>query len=95
MLFVTDTRSVEYLNKHLNVLLLNCTYKTNKFNILLLNILSVNHYNHSFYYCLVFFRSGDYCWNSGMQQFRLLYICLSEQQHMTLSAPVHLSAAYI
>jgi hypothetical protein len=35
------------------------------------------------------------CWNSGMRQFRLLYICLSEQQHMTLSAPVHLSAAYI
>jgi hypothetical protein len=24
-----------------------------------------------------------------MRQFRLLYICLSEQQHVTVSAPVH------
>jgi hypothetical protein len=39
-------------------------------------------------------RKNCQCWNSGMRQFRLLYICLSEQQHMTLSAPVHLSAAY-
>jgi hypothetical protein len=30
-----------------------------------------------------------YCRNSGIRQFRLLYICLLEQQHMTLSAPIH------
>jgi hypothetical protein len=44
---------------------------------------------------LATFSEIDYCWNSGMRQFRLLYICLSEQQHRTPSAPVHLSAAYI
>jgi hypothetical protein len=34
-------------------------------------------------------RKNCQCWNSGIRQFRLLYICLSEQQHATLSAPVH------
>jgi hypothetical protein len=29
------------------------------------------------------------CRNSGIQQFRLLYICLLEQQYATVSAPVH------
>jgi hypothetical protein len=38
MLFVADIQSVSYLNQHLNILLLDCTYKTNKFNMLLLNI---------------------------------------------------------
>lgn len=28
MLFVADMRFVEYLNKHSDILLLNCTYKT-------------------------------------------------------------------
>jgi hypothetical protein len=54
MLFVTDARSVEYLNKYLNVLLLDCTYKTNKFDMLLLNILSVNHHSNSFTITLCF-----------------------------------------
>jgi hypothetical protein len=54
MLFIIDTRLVEYLNKHLNVLLLDCTYKTNKFNISLLNILSIDHYSNSFTIVLCF-----------------------------------------
>jgi hypothetical protein len=54
MLFITDTRSVKYLNKHPNVLLLDYTYKTNKFDILLLNILSINYYNNSFTIALCF-----------------------------------------
>ena len=54
MLFITDTRSVKYLNKYPNILLLDYTYKTNKFNILLLNILSVNYYSNSFTITLCF-----------------------------------------
>jgi hypothetical protein len=34
-------------------------------------------------------RKNCQCWNSGIRQFRLLYICLSEQQYATDSAPVH------
>jgi hypothetical protein len=54
MLFITDIRSVEYLNKHFNVLLLNYTYKTNKFNMLLFNILSINYYSNFFTIALCF-----------------------------------------
>jgi hypothetical protein len=54
MLFVADTRSVEYLNKHPDVLLLDCTYKTNKFNMPLLDILSVNHHSNLFTITLCF-----------------------------------------
>jgi hypothetical protein len=54
MLFVTDARSVEYLNKHPNILLLDCTYKTNKFDIPLLNILGVDHHGNSFTIALCF-----------------------------------------
>jgi hypothetical protein len=54
MLFVTDARSVEYLNKHPDVLLLDYTYKTNKFDMLLLDILSVDHHSNSFTIALCF-----------------------------------------
>jgi hypothetical protein len=54
MLFIINTRSVEYLNKHPDVLLLDCTYKTNKFDISLLNILGINHYSNSFTITLCF-----------------------------------------
>jgi hypothetical protein len=48
MLFIIDTRSVKYLNKHPNILLLDYMYKTNKFNMLLFNILSVDYYSNLF-----------------------------------------------
>jgi hypothetical protein len=54
MLFITDIRSVEYLNKHLNVLFLDYMYKTDKFNILLLNILGIDYYSNSFTIALCF-----------------------------------------
>jgi hypothetical protein len=54
MLFITNTRSVKYLNKHPNVLLLDCTYKTNKFNMLLLDILGINYHSNSFTIALCF-----------------------------------------
>ena len=54
ILFVTDVRSVEYLNKYPDVLLLDCTYKTNKFDIPLLDILGIDHYGNSFTIALCF-----------------------------------------
>jgi hypothetical protein len=54
MLFIADIRLVEYLNKHPNVLLLDCTYKTNKFNMPLLNILGIDYYSNSFTIALCF-----------------------------------------
>jgi hypothetical protein len=54
MLFVIDARSVEYLNKHSDVLLLDYIYKTNKFNMLLLNILGVDHHGNLFIIALCF-----------------------------------------
>jgi hypothetical protein len=54
MLFVADARLVEYLNKHPDVLLLDCTYKTNKFNMSLLNILGVDYHGNSFIIALCF-----------------------------------------
>jgi hypothetical protein len=48
MLFVADIQSVSYLNQHPNILLLDCTYKTNKFDILLFNILGVDNIRYSF-----------------------------------------------
>ena len=48
MLFVADMRSVEHLNQHPDILLLDCTYKTNKFDMLLLYILRVNYHGNSF-----------------------------------------------
>jgi hypothetical protein len=54
MLFIADARLVEYLNKHPDVLLLDCTYKTNKFNMLLLNILGVDYHSNLFTITLCF-----------------------------------------
>jgi len=54
MLFIADARSVEYLNRHPDVLLLDCTYKTNKFDMPLLDILGVDHHNNSFTVALCF-----------------------------------------
>ena len=48
ILFLADMRSVEYLNQYSNILLLDYTYKTNKFNMLLLDILRVNNHNYRF-----------------------------------------------
>ena len=48
MLFLVDMRSVEYLNQHPNILLLDYTYKTNKFDMPLLDILGVDNRNHGF-----------------------------------------------
>jgi hypothetical protein len=55
MLFLADIRLVKYLNQYFNILLLDCTYKTNKFNMLLFNILRVNNHNYRFSVNVCFF----------------------------------------
>jgi hypothetical protein len=54
MLFIVDARLVKYLNKHPDVLLLDCTYKTNKFDMPLLNILGIDHHGNFFTITLCF-----------------------------------------
>ncbi|KAI0997298.1 hypothetical protein K3495_g10887, partial [Podosphaera aphanis] len=44
-LFVADTRSIELLNESPDILLMDCTYKTNKFGMPLLDILGVDNLN--------------------------------------------------
>ncbi|KAI1006364.1 hypothetical protein K3495_g1858 [Podosphaera aphanis] len=47
-LFVADTRSIELLNESPDILPMECTYKTNKFGMPLLDILGVDNLNSSF-----------------------------------------------
>ena len=54
MLFLADIRSVEYLNQYPDILLLDCTYKTNKFDMPLLYALGVDNYRNSFTIALCF-----------------------------------------
>lgn len=46
--FIADTRSVQYLNQHPDILLLDCTYKTNKFDMPLLHVIGIDHHGNSF-----------------------------------------------
>jgi hypothetical protein len=74
MLFLTDIRSVEHLNQHLNILLLDCTYKTNKFDMLLLYILRVNHHRNSFIISLCFLdQEIAETYNKAVQHLRALF----------------------
>jgi MULE transposase domain len=54
MLFVADARSAAYLNEHPYILLLDCTYKTNKFDMPLLHVLGLDHHGSSFTIALCF-----------------------------------------
>ena len=47
-------RSVQYLNKYPDILLLDYTYKINKFDMPLLHTISIDHYGHTFTIALCF-----------------------------------------
>lgn len=47
-IFIADQRSVDYLNANPDIILLDCTYKTNKFDMPLLHILGVDNMGQSF-----------------------------------------------
>ncbi len=48
MLFIADSGSVKYLDRHPDILLLDCSFKTNKFDMPLLHILGVDHHGNDF-----------------------------------------------
>ncbi len=56
-LFVADSRSIDYLNQHPDILLLDCTYKTNKFDMPLVNVLGVDNMGKSFSVAFAFLDS--------------------------------------
>jgi len=53
-LFFAIIKSIKYFNKNAEIVLLNYTYKTNKFSIPLLHIISVNSLNQTFTIALYF-----------------------------------------
>lgn len=56
-LFVADSRSIDYLNQHPDILLLDCTYKTNKFDMPLVDVLGVDNMGKSFSVAFAFLDS--------------------------------------
>ena len=65
MVIFAYPNSLAYLQAYPEVLLLNCTYKTNKYSILLLNIIGVNAIQRSFYIAFAFLSreiEADYAW---------------------------------
>lgn len=56
---LVDTRSTNYLNQHPDILLLDCTYKTNKFDMPLVNKLGIDNMGRSFSVAFSFLESGS------------------------------------
>jgi hypothetical protein len=64
-LFFAHPKSVELFHKFPDVLLLDCTYRTNKFKMLLLNIVGTTCLNRNFHIAFCFLakeEAGDYVW---------------------------------
>ncbi|KAI1005615.1 hypothetical protein K3495_g2602, partial [Podosphaera aphanis] len=74
-LFFLDTRSIELLNESPDILLMDCTYKTNKFGMPLLEILGVDNLNSSFttgYYFLD--RENEQNYDKAVTHLKSLYL---------------------
>ena len=64
-LFFAHNESVALTRQYSSVLLMDCTYKTNKFKMPLLNIVGITSFNTTFYSCFVFMKGeerDDYQW---------------------------------
>lgn len=64
-LFFSHYKSIELVRSYSSVLLMDCTYKTNKFKMPLLNVVSVTSFNTTFFVCFVFIKDEkeeDYVW---------------------------------
>ena len=64
-LFFTHKKSIELTRMYPTVLLLDCTYKTNKSKMPLLNVVAISPFNSTFTCCFAFLRSEqeeDYIW---------------------------------
>jgi hypothetical protein len=73
-LFFAHPKSVDLLTKYLDVLLLDCTYRTNKFKMPLLNVVGTTCLNSNFHAAFCFLakeEEGDYIW--AMQQLKELF----------------------
>ncbi|XP_024196958.1 protein FAR1-RELATED SEQUENCE 5 isoform X2 [Rosa chinensis] len=64
-LFFAHPTSIELTKSYSNVFVMDCTYKTNKYKMPLLEIVGVSSFNTSFYSCFVFMQKEeqqDYQW---------------------------------
>ncbi|CAG8477335.1 10462_t:CDS:2 [Scutellospora calospora] len=64
-LFFAHKESVNFTCQYSSVLLMDCTYRTNKFKMPLLNVVGITSLNTTFYSCFVFMKSEDeedYMW---------------------------------
>ncbi|XP_024177753.1 uncharacterized protein LOC112183616 [Rosa chinensis] len=64
-LFFAHPTSIELTRSYSNVFVMDCTYKTNKYKMPLLEIIGVSSFNTSFYSCFVFMQKEeqqDYQW---------------------------------
>ncbi|CAG8691830.1 12082_t:CDS:1 [Funneliformis caledonium] len=64
-LFFAHNESVALTHQYSSVLLMDCTYKTNKFKMPLLDIVGITSFNITFYSCFVFMKGEeriDYQW---------------------------------
>ena len=80
-MFFAHPKSVELLLKYPDVLLLDCTYRTNKFKMPLLNIVGTTCLDTSFHAAFCFLakeEEGDYVW--ALEQLKKLFI-LGMQVH--------------
>nr|KAJ0184863.1 hypothetical protein LSAT_V11C900471780 [Lactuca sativa] len=64
-LFIAHPLSIKLAKSFSNIFIMDCTYKTNKYNMPLLDIIGVSCFNTSFYYGFVFLEREDedsYIW---------------------------------
>ncbi|CAG8796036.1 10373_t:CDS:2 [Cetraspora pellucida] len=64
-LFFAHNKSIALTREYSSVLLMDCTYKTNKFKMPLLNIVGITSFYTTFYSCFIFIKDKeekDYCW---------------------------------
>jgi hypothetical protein len=74
-LFFTHPKSVELFQQYPDVLLMNCTYRTNKFKMPLLNIVGTTCLNKNFHIAFCFLakeEEGDYTW--ALQELKELMV---------------------
>ena len=72
-LFFAHPTSIQLTKNYSNVFVMDCTYKTNKYKMPLLEIVGVSSFNTSFFSCFVFMQKEeqeDYEW--ALQMFRNL-----------------------
>ncbi len=64
-LFFASRQSLDLYHRYPEVLLLDCTYKTNKYGLPLLNVVGITGVNTSFLVCCAFIKAegeSDFCW---------------------------------